>query len=170
MALPAMGKRGLGRSRERGRKRVPLRGPPTRMTAFIMDVEIGCGRGGIVRINAHNRSTTERNAWHVEKPSKYLADTKYDILVNILYRTHNHQISLLCCIAFIKRGKKCKIIKYNIRSYFLGPESHNYSFFLDFLACAHKFLAREKSVSLPCKHRRSLCPFLFSTSFSSFFF
>ena len=35
-SIPAMGKRGLGRSRERGRNRVPFLGPPTSMRAFML--------------------------------------------------------------------------------------------------------------------------------------
>lgn len=37
---PATGKRGLGVLRERGLKRVPLEGPPTRITALDSDITV----------------------------------------------------------------------------------------------------------------------------------
>jgi hypothetical protein len=37
---PAIGKSGFGQLSERGRKRVPLEGPPTRMTAFDSDIQL----------------------------------------------------------------------------------------------------------------------------------
>ena len=40
MGRPAIGKRGLGRSRDRGRNRVPFDPPPTRITAFMGGVEL----------------------------------------------------------------------------------------------------------------------------------
>lgn len=38
MGRPATGKSGLGELSESGLKRVPLEGPPTRMTAFDSDI------------------------------------------------------------------------------------------------------------------------------------